>query len=262
MPVRERAMKAVLFQHFGGPEVLRIEAVPMPQPGADEVRLKMTAVGLNRTDAVQYRGKSSSPSNLPSPLGSEGAGIVEAIGPNVDASWLGRRVATLPTKLTTAYGTLAEKIVAPVDALVPCPESFSDSECSAIWLHYLTAYAGLVDIAHVGMGDVVLVNSATTNLGIASIQLAKAQWATTIAVVRDASRESELRAMGADFVLYADQDDIESQIQKITRGLGPQVVFSSFAEPLFSKAMALLKSGGTVLESQDLSEFSLDSLSA
>jgi NADPH:quinone reductase-like Zn-dependent oxidoreductase len=171
---------------------------------------------------------------------------------------LGRRVATLPTKLTTAFGTLAEKIVAPVDALVPCPESFSDSECSAIWLHYLTAYAGLVDIAHVGMGDVVLVNSATTNLGIASIQLAKAQWATTIAIARDASRESELRSMGADFVLYADQDDIESQIQKITRGLGPQVVFSSFAEPLFSKAMALLKFGGTFLESQDLSEFSLD----
>lgn len=174
---------------------------------------------------------------------------------------MGKRVAALPTEFQSVQGTLAEKIVVPIEALVPCPDGFSDAECSAIWLHYLTAYAGLVETAHVGMGDFVLVNSAATNLGIASIQIAKTERATTIAIVGDGRWKNELHNLGADYVLSTDKDDLEFGVRKITRGLGPQVVFTSAAEPLFSKAIAWLRSGGTLLESEDLNDLSMDSSS-
>ena len=211
---KEKAMRAARFRQFGGPEVSSVDTVPTPQPGADEVRMKIAAVGLNRADCAQYRGKLPSLSSLPSPLGCEGAGIVEAVGSNVDEGWLGKRVAALPTEFQSVQGTLAEKIVVPIEALVPCPDGFSDAECSAIWLHYLTAYAGLVETAHVGMGDFVLVNSAATNLGIASIQIAKTERATTIAIVGDGRWKNELHNLGADYVLSTDKDDLEFGVRK------------------------------------------------
>lgn len=246
--------KAVRFHQFGGPEVLHIGVLPTPIPGSGEVRLKMHVVGLNRGDSILYRGMSENRANLPSRLGREGSGTVEAIAPDIDPSWLGRKVAIVPTSSWGHYGTLGERVVAPLDALVECPFGFSDSECSAIWLHFLTAYAGLIDTAHVRRGDWVLVASATSSLGIAAIQVAKTEGATTIAIAGDSRWTHELEAIGADYVLAADQEDIAHDIQKITRGQGLRVVFSSMNEPLLPKALAVLQSGGILLESEDLSE--------
>src|ERR1700744_1667130 len=152
-PKNSRMTRTVRFHEFGGPEVLEIEDFPLPVPATGEVRLKMHAVGLNRTDAHLYRGFSSQQVQVPSLLGSEGAGVVEAVGPDVDPSLVGRRVAILHTGLANGYGTLGEQVIAPLNALVDCPNDFSDSECSSLWLHHFIAYLGIVEFASVKRSD-------------------------------------------------------------------------------------------------------------
>ena len=246
--------RGVRFHHFGGPEVLRIEELPAPEPGSGEVRLRMHAVGLNPADSMLYRGISRRRTELPSPLGCEGAGTVEAIGTDVDPAWLGRKVSLLPTNRAGHYGTLGEQVLAPLAALVENPDGFSDSECSAIWLNYLTAYTGLIEAAHVKQGDCVLVTAATTSLGIAAIQIAKAERATTIAVTRDGRWKRELLSIGADHVASIDEEDAAAEIRRITHGQNARIVFSPVGEPFLGTAILHLKESGIFLTSDELSD--------
>ncbi|WP_158820283.1 zinc-dependent alcohol dehydrogenase family protein [Granulicella sp. S156] len=246
--------KAVLFHQFGGPEVLEIEDIPTPRPGMGEVRLKMHAVGLNRADSMLYRGVSSRQAHLPSLVGCEGAGTVEAVGPGADQAWLGKKVAMLPTSITGQYGTLGEQVIAPVASLVGYPEGFSDSECSGIWLQYLTAYVGLIEVAHVGARDFLVITSASSNLGIALLQVARKERTSTIAVIRDGRWKRELLKMGADYVIASDEEDLEPRIQEITKGRGPRIVFSAMSEPPLATVIPLMEPGGILLESEDLVE--------
>ena len=246
--------KAVRFHQFGGPEVLEIEDIPMPRPGMGEVRLKMHAVGLNRADSMLYRGVSSPQASLPSLVGCEGAGTVEAVGPGADQAWLGKKAAMLPTNITGRYGTLGEQVIAPVTSLVGYPEGFSDSECSGIWLQYLTAYVGLIEVAHIGARDFLVVTSASSNLGVAVIQIARTEGASTIAVIRDGRWKRDLLNMGADYVITSDEEDLEPRIREITRGRSPRIVFSAMSEPLLPALIPLMEPGGILLESEDLGE--------
>ena len=90
--------KVVRFHEVGGPEVLKFEEVPSPEPGKGEVRLKVEAIGLNRAESMFYHGQYIYAPNLPAGLGYEAAGVVEAVGPDVDKSWIGKRVSTIPDR--------------------------------------------------------------------------------------------------------------------------------------------------------------------
>ena len=109
--------KIVRFQKIGGPEVLKIEEVPPAEPGAGEVRIKVQALGLNRAESMFYRGQYIYAPKLPSGLGYEAAGVVEAAGPGVDRSWVGKQVSTVPAFSMLDYSILGDEIIAPVSAL-------------------------------------------------------------------------------------------------------------------------------------------------
>ena len=120
--------KAIRFHQIGGPENLRFEDVPSREPGPGEVKLRVEAVGLNRAESLFFRGQYLEKPELPSRLGYEAAGVVEAVGPDVDKSWIGKRVATIPGFSQNKYGVLGEEAIVPASALGEYPQKLSAIE--------------------------------------------------------------------------------------------------------------------------------------
>ena len=147
--------KTVRFHQLGGPENLVIEDLPSRHPGAGEVKLRVEAVGLNRAESMYYHGFYFEPPVLPSRLGYEGAGTVEAVGFGVDSAWVGKKVATVPGYSQNQYGVLTEEAIVPAESLFEYPANLSSIEAAAIWMQYLTAYGALVLYGEVGAGDFV-----------------------------------------------------------------------------------------------------------
>lgn len=122
----------VRFHAIGGPEVLKIEEVPTSQPGKGEVRLKAEAIGLNRAESMFYHGQYMYQPKLPAGLGYEAAGIVAAVGPDVDRSWIGKRVSVVPAFSLNDYSMVGEEVIAPAAALGEYPANLSPAEGAAI----------------------------------------------------------------------------------------------------------------------------------
>jgi len=176
--------RIVRFHALGGPENLRIEDAPSPVPGPGEVKLRMQAVGLNRAESAYYHGQYLEEVRLPSKLGYEGAGIVEAVGEGIDRSWIGKKVSTVPGFSMNQYGLLGEEAVVPVSVLAEYPARLSPVEGTSIWMKYLTAYGALIEVANVRKGEFVTITAASSSVGIASIQMVKAEGGISIAATR------------------------------------------------------------------------------
>src|SRR3984885_9571840 len=121
--------RIVRFHEYGGPEVLKMEEAPLQQPGIGEVRLRVQAIGLNCAESMFFHNQYLEKPQLPSRLGYEAAGVVEAVGPDVDKSWLGKQVSTIPAFSMNHYGTVGEVTVVPVTALGEYPTKLSASGC-------------------------------------------------------------------------------------------------------------------------------------
>jgi len=139
--VANETAKVVRFYALGGPEVLKILEEPIPEPGTGEVRLNVKAIGLNRADVMFRRGEYLESAILPSKLGYEAAGVVAAVGPEVDKSWLGKRASTVPVFLMTNYGVYGEVAIVPASALAAYPEKLTPEEGTSIWMQNLTAWS-------------------------------------------------------------------------------------------------------------------------
>jgi len=176
--------RVVRFHQLGGPENLRIEEEAQQQPSKGEVRLKVQAVGLNRAESMFYHGQYLEEPKLPGRLGYEAAGVVEAVGDGVDASWIGKKAAVVPSFSMNQYTTLGEEAVVPAAALGEYPANLSPAQASAIWMQYLTAYGALVPLGGVKAGDFVSITAASSSVGLAAIEIARDAGATTIAVTR------------------------------------------------------------------------------
>jgi len=179
--------KIVRFHEVGGPEVLSIEEEMPKQPGKGEVRLKVQAVGLNRAESMFIRDQYVESPKLPSGVGYEAAGVVEAVGPDVDKSWVGKRVAIIPSFSMNDYAMLGEEVIAPAAALGEYPAQLSPVEGAAIWMQYITAYGALIAIAHLAKGDFVVIPAASSSVGIAATEIVKAEGAISIATTRISS---------------------------------------------------------------------------
>jgi len=240
--------KIVCFHEVGGPEVLRIEEQPSKQPGKGEVRLKVQAVGLNRAESMFMRGQYVEPPKLPAGLGYEAAGVIEAVGPDVDKNWLGKTVATIPAFSMNAYSTLGEEAIVPVAAVGEYPAKLSPAEGAAIWMQYVTAYGALVAIAHVTKGDFVVISAASSSVGLAAIEIVKAEGAIAIATTRKSSKKAELLSLGADHVIATEEEDIVARVKEITGGKGPRVIFDPVAGPFLEKLAEAAAPGGIIFE--------------
>lgn len=135
--------KAIRFNQTGGPGVLRFEDIPERQPKASEVLLKVKAVGLNRAKSMYYHGIYMEPTQPPSGPGYEAVGVITAVGPEVDASLVGKRFGTIPGFSMKQYPVLAEQAVVPASVLGALPDSLSSTEGAAVWMHNLSVWHAL-----------------------------------------------------------------------------------------------------------------------
>jgi NADPH:quinone reductase-like Zn-dependent oxidoreductase len=240
--------KIVRFHKLGGPEVLKIEEEPSKQPWKGEVRLQVQAVGLNRAELMFVRGQYLEHPKLPAGIGYEAAGVVEAIGPDVDKKWVGKSVATIPAFSMNDYAMLGEEVIAPVAALGDYPAKLSPAEGAAVWMQYLTAYGALIAIAHLAKGDFVVIPAASSSVGIAATQIAKAEGAISIATTRKSNKKAELLSLGADHVITTEEEDIVARVQEITGGKGARVIFDPVAGPFLEKLAEAAATGGIAFE--------------
>ena len=204
--------KAIRFNQLGGPEVLRIEDLPERQPGPGEVQLKVEAVGLNRAESMYYHGIYMEKVNLPSGLGYEAVGKVIAVGPEVDPTLIGKRFGTIPGFSMNQYPVLAEEAVVPASVLAAVPSSFSAVEGAAVWMQYCTAYGALVPFGKVSAGDFVIITAASSSVGLAAIQIVKAQGGISIATTRTSAKKDQLIALGADHVIVTEEEDLVARV--------------------------------------------------
>jgi NADPH:quinone reductase-like Zn-dependent oxidoreductase len=240
--------RVIRFHELGGPEVLRFEEGPAQQPGMGEVRLRVQAAGLNRAESMFYHGQYLENPQLPSRLGYEVAGVVEAVGEGVDAGWIGKPVATVPGFSQGRYGTLGEEAVVPVGALGEYPKNLTPAQAAAIWMQYLTAYGALVHFGGVKAGDFVSIPAASSSVGLAAIQIVRGEGATAIAVTRTAAKRAELLALGAHTVIVTADEDYASRIAEITGGKGARLTFDPVGGPFIEKLAAGSAQGGIIFE--------------
>ena len=222
--------KVVRFHAHGGPEQLQIEDLEVGEPGAAEVRIRVEAIGLNRAEAMFRAGAYLPALKLPSMIGYEAVGIVEALGTDVRGFSPGDRVCVLPNFRLGEYGLYAERAIVPARSLMAPPPGLSVVEAASIWMQYFTALA-LYEVGRAAPGDAVLIRAASSSVGLAAIQLANWAGADSIAATRTGAKTAALKAQGATHVIATQESDLAAEVQRITAGKGARIVFDPVGGP-------------------------------
>ncbi len=238
--------KAVRFYELGGPDVLKIEDVPSRSPDSGEVLLKVEAAGLNRAESMFYHGQYMEQVNPPSGLGYEVLGTVTAVGPGVDATLVGKRFGTIPGYSMSKYPSLAEEAVVPAEVLAAVPNNFSAVQGAAVWMQYCTAYGALVTFGKVTQGDFVIITAASSSVGLAAIQIVKAEGGTAIATTRTAAKRDQLLKLGADHVIVTDEEDLPARVRESTGGKGARIVFDPVGGEYINTLGQATANGGSI----------------
>jgi NADPH:quinone reductase-like Zn-dependent oxidoreductase len=222
--------KVVRFHEYGGPEQLRIEQIDVGAPASGEVRIRVEAIGLNRSEAMFRAGAYVQAPKLPSMIGYEGVGIVEALGSGVRGFSPGERVCVMPNFRLGEYGLYGEHAIVPMRSLIAPPPGLSVVEAASIWMQYFTALA-IYEIGHAVLGDAVLIRAASSSVGLAAIQLANWAGAIPIAATRTGAKATALEAHGAKHVIATEESDLVAEVQRITGGKGVRIVFDPVGGP-------------------------------
>ena len=235
--------RVVRVHETGAPEVLRIEDIAVGEPGPGEVRLRIEAIGLNRSEALFRSGIYLVPPKLPTLMGYEACGIVEASGPGVQGLQPGARVCVIPSYRLGEYGVYGEQAIVPARSVVAAPPGLTPAQAASIWMQYLTAFA-IIEVARAGIGDYVLIPAASSSVGIAAIQLANWAGAVPIAATRHQAKAAALREQGAQHVVATAESDLVAEVMRITGGKGCRVVFDPVGGPFVEKiANAMAEEG-------------------
>jgi NADPH:quinone reductase-like Zn-dependent oxidoreductase len=242
-------VKIVRFHKIGSPEVLQFDELPLPEPQAGEVRIRVKALGLNRAESMFRNGQYLEAPILPAKNGYEAAGIIEAAGSGVDPKWIGKTVSTIPGffKLND-HGVYGEVAVVPFNAVAEYPATLSFEQGAAIWMQYVTAWGALIFLGQLTKGDFVIITAASSSVGVAAIEIAKAEGATSIAVTRSAKKKAELLSLGADHVIVSDDEDLVARVHEITSGKGARVVFDPIGGKILEKLAEATAVNGIIFE--------------
>lgn len=246
--------RIVRFHQFGGPEVLRIEQADVAPPGSGEVRIRVKALGLNRAETLMRSGTYIESPNLPSGLGLEAAGIVEAVGAGVSSVTVGDAVSIVPPVSMSRWPAYGELVNYPADGVVKHPAALGWEGAAALWMAYLTAYGALIDIARLRGGETVVITAASSSVGLAAIQIAGHVGAVPIAITRTSDKQAALLEAGAAHVISAEEEDVEARLKKLADPDGVRVVFDAVAGPLFMPLTAAMARGGMLIEYGGLSK--------
>lgn len=245
--------KIVRIHSLGGPEVLQIEDSAVGEPGLGEVRIRVEAVGLNRAEAMYRAGRYPVKPQLPSLIGYEGVGTIEALGPGVDGFAVGDRVCVLPMIQQGQYGIWAEQAIVPARILLPAPPGLSPAEAASIWMQYMTAFA-LIEVAEIGIGDGVIIRAASSSVGMAAIQLANWAGSISIACTRTSDKAAALREHGAAHVVATEEEDLVARVMEITDGKGARTAFDPVGGPYVDTLAQALAPRGILFIYGGLSE--------
>lgn len=224
---------AIRIHRPGGPEVLSWDEVSVGRPGAGEARVRHTAVGLNFIDTYHRSGLYPLP--LPAVLGSEGAGVVTEVGPDVTDVKPGDRVA-----YAGPVGAYAEERLVAAHRLVPVPADVDDRVAAAAMLKGMTARYLLRRTHRVEAGDVVLLHSAAGGVGLIAAQWARSLGATVIGTVSTDEKAELARAAGCDHVVVTSREDFVTRVDEITGGAGVRVVYDSVGKETFEGSLDCL----------------------
>lgn len=231
---------AIRLHEYGGPEVLRWEEVDPGEPGEGEAQLRHTAIGLNLIDTYHRTGLY--PLDLPTGLGSEAAGVVEAIGPGVTDVAVGDRVVYTGSPID-AY---SERRNFDASRLVQIPGAISDDMAAAMLLKGLTSWYLLRRSYRVQEGDTILLYAAAGGVGSIASQWAKQLGARVIGVVSTAEKADLARSQGCDRIIMAD-DDIAAHCRELTGGEGVAAVYDSVGKDTFMASLDALRPHGTLV---------------
>jgi NADPH2:quinone reductase len=226
---------AIRIHQTGGPEVLRWEAIEVPAPGVGEVLLRQTAVGLNYIDVYFRTGLYAAPT-MPFVPGLEGAGVVEAVGPEVTALAVGDRVAYASAPI----GAYAEARLMPADRLVKIPDGISDEQAAAMMLQGMTTQYLVRRTYKIQPGDTILVHAAAGGVGLMLCQWAKHLGATVIGTVSSDEKAALAKANGCDYPVIYTREDFQARVLEITNGQKVPVVYDSVGVDTFAKSLDCL----------------------
>ena len=230
-------MKAIRVHKYGGPEVLTLEEVPIPEPKAGEARVKIEAVGVNYVDIYQRTGLY--PLQTPFTLGQEAAGIVNAVGEGVTEVKRGDQVA-----YAMVLGSYAEYAVVPAWRLVSVPSNIDAKAAAALMLQGMTAHYLTRSTYPLKKGETALVHAAAGGVGLVLIQIAKQLGAYSIGTVSTEAKAQLAKEAGADATILYTQTDFVPEVKKLTDGQGVHVVYDSVGQSTFDKSLDCLKPRG------------------
>ena len=233
-------MKAIRIHEFGGPEVLRIEDVPVPQAGPGQALIKISAIGVNYLDIYHRTGVYPLP--LPLTPGTEAAGVIAALGEGVTDLVEGQRVA-----YAGPIGAYAEYAVVPAARLVPLPKGTSDEQAAAVLLQGMTAHYLVDGIFPVKAGDRVLIHAAAGGVGQLLVQMAKRRGAQVFGTVSTKEKAAQVRELGADEVILYTSQDFEAEVKRLTDGRGVDVVYDSVGRDTFEQSLNSLRPRGMMV---------------
>lgn len=233
-------MKALVFNTFGGPEVLEYSEVKEPVLNSDEILVRMQAIGLNFADIYRRKGNYHLVGQPPFILGYEGAGIVEQVGESIQGVKVGDRIAFADVPHANA-----ELVAVPMDKAIPLPENISFNEAASVLLQGLTAHYLTKDSYKVKKNDVVLVHAAAGGVGQLLVQIVKLLGGKVIGLTSSIEKAESAKAVGADSV-YLYHDDWKQKVLEETNGRGVDVVYESVGSTL-EESFEATRIGGTIV---------------
>jgi NADPH2:quinone reductase len=230
-------MRAIRVHEYGGPEVLRLDDIPVPEPGPGEARVRIAAAGVNFIDIYhrsgQYKGA------LPMTLGMEASGIVDTVGPGVSDVRAGDRVV-----YAMRQGAYAEYAIVPATMLAPVPEGVDLQQAAAVMLQGMTAHYLAYSTYPLRQGDVALIHAAAGGVGLLLVQIAKRCGARVIGTVSTEEKAALARAAGADDIILYTQEDFSAAVRRLTAGAGVHVVYDSVGQTTFEGSLNCLRPRG------------------
>jgi NADPH2:quinone reductase len=233
-------MKAIQICETGGPEVLTLAELPIPQPGPGQVLIRVEAVGVNFIE-VYFR-KGVYKASLPMTLGSEAAGTVEELGPGVTGFEAGDAVASV-----AVLGSYAEYALANAAQLVKVPDGLSMEKAAAAMLQGMTAHYLAYSTFPLKAGDTALVHAGAGGVGLLLTQMASRLGARVITTVSTAAKAELSREAGASDVILYTETDFEAEVKRLTGGKGVDVVYDSVGKTTFDQSLNCLRPRGMLV---------------
>ncbi|HQR53296.1 MAG TPA: quinone oxidoreductase [Burkholderiales bacterium] len=233
--------KAIRIQQPGGPEVLQFEDIEVGAPGEGQARIRHTAIGVNYIDTYHRTG--TYPLPLPTGIGLEGAGVIEALGPGVADLAVGDRVAYAGGPV----GAYATERVMPADRLVKIPDGVSDQQAAGMMLKGMTAEYLIRRTFKVKAGDTVLWHAAAGGVGLIACQWLKALGAHVIGTVSSDEKAALAKAHGCEYPIVYTREDLVARVKEITGGKGVPVVYDSVGKDTYLRSLDCLRPRGMMV---------------